>query len=786
MIGAVLSHYRVVEKIGQGGMGVIYKAEDLKLQRFVALKVLPSLRHISEEDRQRFFQEARFTSSMNHPNILTVHEFDEDQDVTFIVTEFVEGRNLDSLLHGEQLSLRLILDFASEAAAGIAEAHRHGIVHRDLKPDNIMVTERGQVKVMDFGLARLVGSSHVTTPGSIVGTFAYMSPEQINEKEVDARSDIFAFGILLYQMTTGSLPFAGRTVTEMLSSIVQRQPAEISKFRNDIPKGLEQVIFKALEKDPQVRYQTMDELCADLEHLRIDPSAIFAAKKKRRMLFTLAGSVVAVALLVFAVAMFFKGKTITDDNKREKAIAVLPFTNTTHDENINFLRIGLADDIITRLSFIRALVVKPTSSIAVYEDQNPQPEKAGNELDADYVLTGRFQKNGNQFFVTTQLVDVQTGNVRWAKQIEVPWQEMRTVQDAVSDQIVTDLQLQLSDAERSSVHKVRTTSAEAYENYLRGIAFTLQDSRENNRRAAEMFEQSIAHDGKFAEAYAALSVAYVERFWSGYSPDTAWVAKGALMARKALELDQSSAESHGALSFALRVQGKYKEAMMEAIRALSIDPHYTASLEDISEFYRHLGDFRKAFTFAERGAESDPSFNVYRVRARIHQFQGDYKASVPELLKAINSRPSDPWYRGGLLATSYIFLDEPEKAEEQIRYADSLDASKPETRVSRALLAALRGNYKTANEELASVSMFTSRDHALAFFPAAIYAKQNNATAALQAIRNAVQLGNRWYSWYLNNTWFNSLHENPEFIQIMSEMKKELDVIAVELQRNGL
>lgn len=786
MIGAELSHYKIVEKIGQGGMGVVYKAEDLKLQRFVALKLLPSLRHISEEDRQRFIQEARFTSSMNHPNILIVHEFDEDQDVTFIVTEYVEGKTLESYLHGEPLSAQFIINTAAEATAGIAEAHAHGIVHRDLKPDNIMITERGQVKVMDFGLARLIGSSHVTTPGSIVGTFAYMSPEQINEKEVDARSDIFAFGILLYQMATGVLPFNGRTVTEMLSSIVQRQPREISSYRNDLPTGLEQIIFKALAKDPRERYQSMDELCSDLERLRVNPSADFSFKSMKRNAPLMMSAVLLLIVLIGLTIVYYRSGNESPTTARTKAIAVLPFANSSSDENINFLRVGLADDIITRLSFIRSLVVKPTSAITEYDGKKINAATAGADLDADYVLEGRFRKEGDQFFVNTQLVDVQTGNLRWAKQITVPWREMRTVQDAVSNDIVNDLQLQLTDAELSSVHKIRTTSAEAYEDYLRGVALTVQDNRENNRMSAEMFEQSIAHDSNFAEAYSMLAYAYVERFWSGYSPDTVWVNKGEAMARKALSLDDKTATSHGALSFALRVGGNYKEAMMQVIRALNIDPHYSPSLEDVCEFYRHRGDFTKALLYAEKGAENDPSFNIFRVRARIYQFQGNYKESIPELLQAIKSRPTDPWYRGGLLAWTYLFLGEQAKAEEQIRIAYSIDTSKPETRISKAMLATLRGDATKAKKELDSVAKFTSRDHALAFFPAAIYAKQNDTASALQAIHHAVKLGNRWYSWYLNNDWFSSIREHPEFVTIMMSMKEELDGIAAEMQRNGL
>ncbi|HEV8537931.1 MAG TPA: serine/threonine-protein kinase, partial [Bacteroidota bacterium] len=272
MEGKILSHYRIIEKLGEGGMGVVYKAEDLTLRRFVAIKVFPSIATASVEERNRFFQEARLASSLNHPNIVIIHEFDEVGGNAFMVSECVEGRTLNAIMQEAPLSIEKVLDVAIQTASGIAAAHVRGIVHRDIKPDNVMVTREGQVKVMDFGLARLVGSSHMTSAGSLIGTFAYMSPEQINEQEIDARSDIFSFGTLLYQSATGKLPFQGKTIAELLSSIARKHPESPKISRPELPDELVRIIVKALHKDRSRRYQTMEELKIELERLRDNPS----------------------------------------------------------------------------------------------------------------------------------------------------------------------------------------------------------------------------------------------------------------------------------------------------------------------------------------------------------------------------------------------------------------------------------------------------------------------------------------------------------------------------------
>ena len=702
MEGHLLSHYKIVEKLGEGGMGVVYKAEDLTLGRFVAIKVFPSISTASAEERARFFQEARLASSLNHPNIVTIHEFDETDGTAFIVSECVDGKTLTALMHEGRLSVPTMMNIAIQIASGISAAHAKGIVHRDIKPDNVMVANDGPVKVMDFGLARLLGSSHMTSAGSLIGTFAYMSPEQIDEQEVDARSDIFSFGTLMYHMATGIPPFTGKTIAELLASVTRKSPQPPSRIRPEIPEELERIILKALQKERSRRYPTMQDLKTDLESVREHPATDAQKNAFRPPGRKILAIVVAASILGGGGYLFRRFLTPGASTAQPRSIAVLPFANESAVDSINFLSIGFADDIITRLSHVRSLTVKPTSAIARFQNQQTDVVEAGKELQADYILEGRYRKNRGRFTVSAQLVDAQSGNVVWSDQssADIPWADMQLTQDRVVNHIVDALRLELTSNEYDEVHKLRTGSAEAYECYLRGVALTVKDSRENNELAAKMFERAISLDESFAEAYASVSNVYTERFWSNYSHDTSWVGRGETAAQKAIALNPRLAAAHAYLGFAYRVKGNYRASILEAVRALELDPHTSFSLEDLSEFYRNRGDFTTALEFARQASVADPSFNLYRVRARIFQFEGKYRESIAELERAIQRSPQDSWLRGALLAMSYIHLGELSKAGQEIKTAESMDPDKPETHVTRAMLYTVQGNETLARQEL--------------------------------------------------------------------------------------
>ncbi len=784
MIGSTISHYKIIEKIGEGGMGVVYKAEDLKLHRLVAIKVFSSILSASPDDRARFFQEARLASQLNHPNIVTIHEFDEVDGTAFIVSEYVEGKPLNTILQQGLLSTDRVLEVAMQIAGGISDAHAHGIVHRDIKPENVMVPSQGQVKVMDFGLARVMGSSHVTTPGSLIGTFAYMSPEQINEEEVDARSDIFSFGTLLYQMVAGELPFRGKTVAELLTSITRKHPDSLKKFRPEISGELVRIVLKALSKDRHRRYQSMNDLIADLEHLRSNPTM---RRKIDRSMITpgiIIGSVIVVLLVTVAAILYFRDGNKTSGSE-QKSVAVLPFQNVLQDSSLNFLSIGFADEIITRLSYVRALLVRPTSSVVPYEGKAVQATVAGKALGADYVLEGRFQKLNDRLNITIQFVDVQNGSILVGEKMDFFWHEMSIVQDNVSEKIIDALRIHLSAKESRALYKVNSDNNLAYESYLRGIAYADKSSMQNNQRAIEMFERAVDLDTMFTEAYARLSEVYVEQFWSNYSPDTAWVGRGIKAAQRAIALDPQSAIAHANLGFGLRVRGDYPGGILQSLRALQIDPHNSASLEDLGVFYQYIGNFDKAKEIFSRAAEGDPSFNVDRARARLLQFQGKYRESIFELQRAIQRNPDDAWLRAGLLALSHIRLNDLALAEEAINRAELSEPTSPQIHLSRAMLETAREDYKKAEQELTAIKRFSERDYAIARQVAAIYAKQGDKEKAIAWMEKAGRLGNYWYSWYENDSWFDAIRDDKRFVDMMSKMKSTLDSVAVSAQSFG-
>jgi TolB-like protein/Flp pilus assembly protein TadD len=655
-------------------------------------------------------------------------------------------------------------------------------VHRDLKAENIMISWDGQVKVMDFGLARLLGSTHVTAPGSLVGTFAYMSPEQINQEEVNARSDIFSFGILLYEMLTGELPFKGATIGEILSAILTREPRPMRSISPEVPEHLERIVNRLLRKNPADRYASMHEVLTDMEHASVPAPVRRGISRIPARVVTVASIILLAAIAVF-VFLRWPAAVSTPETPASRTIAVLPFVNLDHDPNLEYLQIGLADDIITRLSFVRTLTVRPTSAVVSYEGKDVGAEQAGTDLRTDYVVEGRFQTASDKLTLMIQLVSVEAHRVIWGEKIEVPQSELATLEDNLARRVVDALSIPLTKTEDVQVQRMLTADPEAYEFYLRGIALTLRGSRDNIKAAMGMFERAVGLDPYFAEAYASLSSVYVEYFWSNYTSDTSWVVMGEEMARQALAIDEGLASAHASLGYALRVKGQYRESMHEAVRAMNLDPKLTFPMEELTEYYRNRGEFDSALAYTARIALQDPTFNLERVKARILQFKGDYRGSIPLLKRAVERSPKDAWLRGGLLATSYLRIGDLASAEREIAASRLIDDEKPEPRITKAMLETVRGNLSQAEKELAGTAKYTLSDYGLAYLIAAIYARQGNRERALEWTERATTLGNRWYSGYEGDDWFDSIRNEPRFQNAMTSIRAELDSVAVDLKR---
>ncbi len=532
MIGQTISHYKILEKLGEGGMGVVYKAHDTKLDRLVALKFLPQQITVSEEDKTRFLQEARAISALNHPNIATIFDIDEVDGPAyaggsagkqkFLVLEYIPGGTLKSKLRylkseDKEFSLAEVLDYGIQATEALAHAHRHQIIHRDVKTDNLMLTDEGKLKLTDFGLAKLRGSVQVTKTGTTVGTAAYMSPEQIRGEEVDHRSDIFSFGVVLYELVTSHLPFRGEFETALSYSILNENPQPARSLRKNVPPALEKIIDRCLEKEKTKRYQSAEEVVDALREVRQEISHGINAQKKGMKISLLVGSaLVVIAVLVLA---YFLVSHEEKPASRMKMIAVLPFENLGPAEDESFAD-GLTEEIASRLSAVSKLgVISRTSSIQYKKTSKTLPVVA-KELGVDYILEGtiRWVKTAGtqRIRITPQLIKV-SGDVHlWADNIDRTLDDIFAVQTEIATQVVKALDIVLGESEKRVIEAIPTKNLEAYQAYLRGLPFSRRNERPSVEMAIEMFHRAVQLDSTFALAYARLSYAHLLYFWVGY------------------------------------------------------------------------------------------------------------------------------------------------------------------------------------------------------------------------------------------------------------------------------